>query len=90
MDIIGAPVRAAAGPAHPGRPEGALCLRSRRLRLSGALTGGGRTDAKDAYIIAETARIRVDLTVIDPITDLVRNLVLLTRHRGNLVADRCG
>ena len=34
--------------------------------MSAAYTGEGKTDAKDAYVIAETARIRRDLTVIDP------------------------
>jgi len=56
--------------------------------MSAAFTGEGKTDAKDAYVIAETARIRSDLTVIDPVTDLVRNLALLTGHRADLVADR--
>jgi len=56
--------------------------------VSGDFTGEGKTDAKDAYVIAETARIRGDLTVIDPVTDLVRNLALLTGHRADLVADR--
>lgn len=39
-------------------------------------------------MIAETARIRRDLTVIDPSTDLVRNLGLLIGHRADLIADR--
>lgn len=56
--------------------------------MSAAFSGEGKTDAKDAYVIAETARIRRDLTVIDPSTDLVRNLELLTGHRADLVADR--
>lgn len=56
--------------------------------MSAAYTGEGKTDAKDAYVIAETARIRRDLTVIDPTTDLVRNLGLLIGHRADLVADR--
>lgn len=56
--------------------------------MSAAYSGEGKTDAKDAYVIAETARIRRDLTVIDPSTDLVRNLELLTGHRADLIADR--
>jgi hypothetical protein len=56
--------------------------------MSAAYTGEGKTDAKDAYIIAETARLRRDLTVIDHSTDLVRNLDLLTAHRADLIADR--
>jgi transposase len=56
--------------------------------MSSAYTGEGKTDAKDAYVIAETARIRRDLSVIDQDTDLVRNLGVLTAHRADLVADR--
>lgn len=33
--------------------------------MSTALTGEGKTDAKDAYGMAETARLRRDLPVID-------------------------
>lgn len=39
-------------------------------------------------MIAETARIRRDLPVIDRDTDLVRNLAVLTGHRADLIADR--
>jgi transposase len=56
--------------------------------MSTAYTGEGKTDAKDAYINAETARLRRDLTIIDHSTDLIRNLGLLTAHRADLVADR--
>ena len=56
--------------------------------MSTAYTGEGKTDAKDAYVIAETARIRTDLAVIDAETDLVRTLGVLTGHRADLVADR--
>lgn len=45
--------------------------------------GEGKTDAKDAYVIAETARLRRDLSVIDVGTDLIRNLTVLTGHRGS-------
>ena len=44
--------------------------------------------AKDAYVIAETTRLRRDLSVIDHDTDLVRNLAVLTGHRADLIADR--
>lgn len=47
-----------------------------------------KTDAKDAYVIAETARLRHDLAVIDRDSDLVRNLAVLTGHRADLIADR--
>jgi len=56
--------------------------------MSTAYAGEGKTDAKDAYVIAETARIRADLSVIDTDTDLVRTLGVLTGHRADLVADR--
>ncbi|MDN5745052.1 MAG: IS110 family transposase [Nocardioidaceae bacterium] len=56
--------------------------------MSTAYTGEGKTDAKDAYVIAETARIRTDLSVVDAETDLVRTLGVLTGHRADLVADR--
>lgn len=56
--------------------------------MSAAFTGEGKTDSKDAYVIAETARLRRDLAVIDRDTDLVRNLAVLTGHRADLIADR--
>ncbi len=56
--------------------------------MSSAFTGEGKTDAKDAHVIAETARLRRDLTVVDQMTDLARNLAVLTAHRADLVADR--
>ena len=56
--------------------------------MSDAFTGEGKTDAKDAYVIAETARLRRDLTVIDSETALVRELAVLTGHRADLIADR--
>ena len=56
--------------------------------MSAAYSGEGKTDAKDAFVIAETARLRNDLNVIDHETDLVRNLAVLTGHRGDLIADR--
>jgi transposase len=56
--------------------------------MSAAYAGEGKTDAKDAYVIAETARLRRDLAVIDAGAGLVRNLAVLTGHRADLVADR--
>ena len=56
--------------------------------MSAAYVGEGKTDAKDAYVIAETARLRRDLAVIDADTDLVRHLAVLTGHRADLIADR--
>jgi hypothetical protein len=56
--------------------------------MSTAFTGEGKTDAKDAYVIAETLRLRRNLPVIDTVTDLTRELALLTGHRTDLIADR--
>jgi transposase len=56
--------------------------------MSGAYAGEGKTDPKDAFVIAETARLRRSLPVIDHKTDLVRNLGLLTAHRADLIAGR--
>ncbi|MFC5210655.1 IS110 family transposase [Pseudonocardia sulfidoxydans] len=56
--------------------------------MSAAFSGEGKTDTKDAFVIAETARLRRDLPVIGPGTDLVRNLAVLTGHRSDLIADR--
>jgi len=56
--------------------------------MSAAYVGEGKTDAKDAYVIAETARVRTALSVVDTDTDLVRTLGVLTGHRADLVADR--
>ena len=56
--------------------------------MSTAYTGEGKTDAKDAYVIAETVRQRRDLPIVDPVEDSARDLALLTGHRADLVADR--
>ena len=56
--------------------------------MSAAFTGEGKTDAKDAHVIAQTVRLRRDLSPVDPGTDLVRTLGLLTGHRADLIADR--
>lgn len=56
--------------------------------MSAAFTGEGKTDTKDAFVIAETARLRRDLAVIDRDTDLVRSLAVVTGHRADLIADR--
>jgi transposase len=56
--------------------------------MSSGYAGEGKTDAKDAYVIADTARLRRDLAVIDHDTDLVRTLAMLTAHRADLIADR--
>ncbi|MEV7934865.1 IS110 family transposase [Kitasatospora sp. NPDC088264] len=57
-------------------------------RMAGAYRGEAKTDARDAYVIAETARQRRDFTAIDVPAQLAADLALLTAHRSDLVADR--
>ncbi|KAB7833469.1 IS110 family transposase [Streptomyces mobaraensis] len=57
-------------------------------RMSGAYRGEAKTDARDAYVIAETARNRRDFASIDVPAQLAADLALLTAHRSDLVADR--
>jgi transposase len=56
-------------------------------RMSGAFAGEGKTDAKDARTIAETARLRSDLSIITPPDALIVQLQVLTSHRDDLKAD---
>lgn len=56
-------------------------------RMSGAFAGEGKTDARDAKVIAETARLRRDLTEITTPDELVVELSLLVGHRADLMAD---
>jgi transposase len=88
VDIVGAPsALLLALLSQAGQP---VRYASGRLvaAMSGAYPGEGKTDPKDAFVIAETARLRRSLPVIDHKTDLVRNLGLLTAHRADLIADR--
>ncbi|MFJ9360815.1 IS110 family transposase [Streptomyces mirabilis] len=57
-------------------------------RMAGAYRGEAKTDARDAYVIAETSRHRQDLATIDVPARLTADLALLTSHRTDLVADR--
>ncbi|MEV6796595.1 IS110 family transposase [Streptomyces sp. NPDC051320] len=57
-------------------------------RMSGAYRGEAKTDARDAYVIAETVRHRNDFAAIDVPAQLAADLALLTAHRSDLVADR--
>lgn len=88
VDIIGAP--SALLLALLARAGQSVRYASGRVvaAMSAAYAGEGKTDAKDAYVIAETARLRRDLAAIDADSDLVRNLAVLTGHRADLVADR--
>jgi transposase len=88
VDIIGAP--SALLLALLARAGQSVRYASGRVvaAMSAGYVGEGKTDAKDAHVIAETARLRRDLAVIDADTDLVRNLAVLTGHRADLIADR--
>lgn len=55
---------------------------------SGAYRGEGKTDARDAAIIADQARMRRDLTPLRPGDELTTELKLLTARRNDLVKDR--
>lgn len=57
-------------------------------RMSGAYRGEGKTDAKDALVIADTARMRQDFTALSLPNETVADLQLLTAHRADLIADR--
>jgi transposase len=50
--------------------------------------GEGKTDARDAHVIADQARMRRDLPVLRPGEGLVVELRMLTARRADLVADR--
>ena len=56
-------------------------------RMAGVFRGEAKSDAKDARIIAETARMRADLTMINATGDLMAELTRLTGHREDLMAD---
>lgn len=57
-------------------------------RMSGAYRGEGKTDAKDARIIADVARMRRDFRPVEASVELTTGLQLLTGYRRDLMADR--
>jgi transposase len=57
-------------------------------RAAGSYRGEGKTDARDATIIADQARMRRDLQPLRPGDELTAELKLLTARRADLVADR--
>ena len=57
-------------------------------RMSGAYPGEAKTDARDAYVIAETTRVRRDFTTIGISAQLAAGLALLTARRSDLITDR--
>lgn len=56
-------------------------------RMAGAFAGEGKTDAKDAHTIAETARLRTDLSPVRAPDQIVGDLQVLTARREDLMAD---
>jgi transposase len=57
-------------------------------RAAAGYRGAGKTDAKDALIIADQARMRRDLTILDGDDEPVVELRLLVARRQDLAADR--
>lgn len=57
-------------------------------QMATAYRGEAKTDARDAYVIAETLRHRGDLQEVEVATSLVTELRLLVTHRTDLVGDR--
>lgn len=56
--------------------------------MSSAYRGEGKTDAKDALVIADQARMRRDFDTLSTPREIVCTLQLLTNHRDDLIADR--
>ncbi|MFE7394975.1 IS110 family transposase [Streptomyces sp. NPDC057582] len=57
-------------------------------RASGTYRGEGKTDAKDAFVIADQARMRRDLGLLRPGDEIAVDLRILTTHRTDLASDR--
>ncbi len=55
---------------------------------SGSYRGDGKTDAKDAFVIADQARMRRDLQTLHRGDDITVDLRILTSRRLDLAADR--
>ena len=57
-------------------------------RARDGMRGESKTDARDARLIAEQARMRRDLSAIEPGDELLTELALLTARRRDLVTDK--
>lgn len=57
-------------------------------RAADGYRGEGKTDARDAFIIADQARIRRDLAPLRPGDEITAELKILTSRRADLIADR--
>jgi len=56
--------------------------------MTGAFAGEGKTDARDAVVIAQTASLRGDLASVKVPDELAVELELLTGHRRDLATER--
>ncbi|WP_206310845.1 IS110 family transposase [Streptomyces sp. A1547] len=72
---------------HHGQPLRYISGRAIH-RASESYRGEGKTDAKDAAVIADQVRIRRDLHPLRVGDDIVTDLKILTGRRMDLVADR--
>jgi transposase len=57
-------------------------------RAAAGYRGEGKTDARDAFIIADQARMRRDLAPLRPGDEITTELKILTSRRADLIADR--
>jgi len=57
-------------------------------RVSAAYRGQGKTDARDAFVIADQVRMRTDLGVLRPGEEIAVDLRTQTARRTDLVNDR--
>ena len=57
-------------------------------RASAGYRGEGKTDARDARVIADQSRMRSDLIQLEPDDTLVREMRILITRRADVVADR--
>lgn len=57
-------------------------------RARDGVRGEAKTDARDARLIAETARMRSNLSVLAPSEEELAALTVLTSHRRDLVQDQ--
>lgn len=57
-------------------------------QASAGYRGQGKTDAKDAFVIADQARMRNDLGMLRPGVEIAVDLRTLTGRRTDLVCDR--
>ncbi len=56
-------------------------------RMAGVFSGEGKTDAKDARVIAQTCRMRGDLPQLSVPDQVVTDLAVLTARRADLMND---